>query len=50
METIAILLFGMGCFALCIYVTTQISGWIDNRIQHKKFMKNFEEFNKNKKK
>ena len=50
METIAIILFGMACFAAGMYVTTQISSWIDNRIQHKKFMKNLEEFDKNKKK
>ena len=49
METIAIILFGVGCFALGIYVTTQISSWIDNRIQHKKFMKNLDEFDKNQK-
>ena len=36
METIAIIIFGVGCFALGMYVTTQISSWIDNRIQHKK--------------
>ena len=46
METIAIILFGMGCFALGMYVTTQISSWIDSRIQHKKFMKNLEDFDK----
>ena len=46
METIAIVLFGMACFAAGMYVTTQISGWIDNRIQHKKFLKNLEEFDR----
>ena len=46
METIAIILFGVGCFALGIYVTTQISSWIDNRIRHKKFLKNLEDFDK----
>ena len=46
METIAIIVFGMGCFALGIYVTTQISSWIDTRIQHKKFLKNLDEFEK----
>jgi len=50
METIAIILFGMGCFALGMYVTTQISNWIDSRIQHKKFMKNLEDFEKREKK
>ena len=46
METIAIILFGMACFAAGMYVTTQISSWIDSRIQHKKFMKNLEDFDK----
>ena len=50
METIAIILFGMGCFALGMYVTTQISSWIDTRIQHKQLMKNLDEFDKNQKK
>jgi len=50
METIAIIIFGMVCFAAGIYVTTQISSWIDNKIQHKKFMKNLEEFDQKKKK
>lgn len=49
METIAIILFGVGSFALGMYVTTQISDWIDNRIQHKKLMKNLEEFDKKQK-
>ena len=49
METIAIILFGVGCFALGMYVTTQISSWIDSRIQHKKFMKNLEDFDKKEK-
>ena len=50
METIAIILFGVGCFALGMYVTTQISSWIDTRILHKQFMKNLDEFDKNQKK
>ena len=50
METIAIILFGMACFAAGMYVTTQISSWIDNRIQHKKFMKNLEDWDKKEKK
>jgi hypothetical protein len=33
METIAIVLFGGGCFALGMYVSTQLSEWIDNRIK-----------------
>jgi hypothetical protein len=48
METIAIILFGVGCFALGMYVTSQISSWIDSRIQHKQFMKNMEEFDERK--
>ena len=44
MEAIAIILFGGACFAAGMYVTTQVSGWIDNRIQHKNFMKNLESF------
>ena len=31
METIAIILFGIGCFALGMYVTTQIGDWINKR-------------------
>ena len=50
METIVIILFGVGCFALGMYVTTQISSWIDTRIQHKQLMKNLDEFDKNQKK
>ena len=50
METIAIILFGVGCFALGMYVTTQISSWIDTRIQHKQLMNNLDEFDKNQKK
>tara|TARA_A100001201_G_scaffold12520_1_gene16024 strand:- start:191 stop:343 length:153 start_codon:yes stop_codon:yes gene_type:complete len=50
METIAIILFGMACFAAGMYVTTQISSWIDNRIQHKKFLKNLEDWEKKEKK
>ena len=37
-------------FALGMYVTTQISSWIDTRIQHKQLMKNLDEFDKNQKK
>ena len=46
METIAIILFGMACFAAGMYVTSQVSSWIDSRIQHKKFMKNLDEWDK----
>ena len=48
METIAIILFGIGSFALGMYVTTQISSWIDSRIRHKQFLKNLDEFDKDK--
>ena len=48
METIAIILFGIGCFAAGMYVTTQISSWIDSRIQHKQLMKNLDEFDNKK--
>ena len=49
METIAlVIMFGAG-FVAGMYVTTQISDWIDNRIQHKKLMKNLEEFDKKQK-
>jgi|TARA_R110001592_G_scaffold32770_1_gene114448 hypothetical protein len=48
METIAIILFGGVCFALGMYLTTQISQWIDNRIQHKEFMKNIDKYDKRK--
>ena len=37
-------------FIAGMYVTTQISSWIDTRIQHKQFMKNLDEFDKNQKK
>ena len=50
METTAIILFGMACFAAGMYVTTQVSSWIDSRIQHKRFMKNLEDFDKKQKK
>jgi hypothetical protein len=49
METIAIILFGCACFAAGMYVTTQISSWIDSRIQHKNFLKNLENFDKKEK-
>jgi len=35
METIAILLFGGGCFALGMYTTSQLNGWIESRIDKK---------------
>jgi len=35
METIAILLFGMGCFVLGMYTTSQIGGWIESKIEKK---------------
>ena len=49
METIAIILFGAACFAAGMYVTTQISSWIDSRIQHKNFLKNLDNFDKKEK-
>ena len=33
METIAIILFGVGCFALGYYTSTNFSGWLDSRIE-----------------
>tara|TARA_R100001163_G_scaffold64864_1_gene60208 strand:+ start:924 stop:1058 length:135 start_codon:yes stop_codon:yes gene_type:complete len=39
METIAIILFGVGCFALGMYVCSQLSEWIDCKVQ-KKLKKN----------
>ena len=44
METIAIIMFGVVCFLAGMYVTSQISSWIDSRISHKKFMTNLEKF------
>ena len=44
METVIIIVFGVACFTAGIYVTTQITEWIDSRIQHKKFLKNLDEF------
>jgi len=35
METIAILLFGGGCFALGAYTATQLSGWIESKVAKK---------------
>ena len=35
METIATILFGGGCFALGMYVSSQLSAWIDSKIQKK---------------
>ena len=35
METIAIILFGGGCFALGMYVSSQISEWIECKVQKK---------------
>ena len=48
METIALIFFGGVCFAVGMYFTTQISQWIDNRIQHKQFMKNLDNYDKTK--
>tara|TARA_R100000734_G_C3243138_1_gene47127 strand:+ start:419 stop:574 length:156 start_codon:yes stop_codon:yes gene_type:complete len=51
METVIIITFGVVCFIAGMYVTTQVTEWIDNRIQHKKFEENFNKFDlKNKKK
>ena len=49
METIAIILYGVGSFALGMYVTSQISSWIDHRLRHKQFLKNLDEFDKKRK-
>ena len=35
METIAIILFGGGCFALGMYVSSQLSEWIDCKVNKK---------------
>jgi len=35
METIAIILFGGACFALGVYVSSQISEWIECKVQKK---------------
>ena len=50
METVAIVLYGGGCFALGMYVTTQISHWIDGRItkQNETLRKNMEAYDKQK--
>jgi small-conductance mechanosensitive channel len=50
METVVIITFGVVCFILGMYVTTQVSEWIDSRIQHKKFEENFKNFDNKKKK
>ena len=50
METIAIVLFGGACFAAGMYVTSQVSGWIDSRIQHKKFLRNLDDWDSKKEK
>ena len=49
METVIIIVFGIACFVAGIYTTTQISEWIDSRIQHREFKKNLENFGKKKK-
>jgi hypothetical protein len=36
METITIIIFGGVCFVLGIYVSSQISEWIDSRIKNNK--------------
>jgi len=36
METVTIAVFGIVCFVAGMYTTTQITEWIDSRIQHKK--------------
>ena len=48
MELTAIIIFGIACFALGMYFTTQISEWISDRTQHKKFIKNLENYGKEK--
>ena len=35
METIAIVIFGGGCFALGMYVNSPIGDWIDCRVNKK---------------
>ncbi len=35
MESIAIIIFGGGCFALGMYVHSQVSYWIDCKVQDK---------------
>lgn len=49
METVIIIVFGIACFTAGMYATTQITEWIDSRIQHKEFKKNLENFGKKKK-
>lgn len=46
METVIIIVFGIACFIAGMYATTQISEWIDSRIQHKEFKKNLDNFDK----
>ena len=42
-------MFGVVCFLAGMYITTQISSWIDSRISHKKFIDNLEKFDKTRK-
>ena len=44
----AIMLIGVG-IVLGIYITSQISSYIDNRSRHKELMKNLEEWDKKQK-
>ena len=44
METTTIVLFGGAMFVLGMYVTTQISEWIESRRRQKELMNNLEQF------
>ena len=46
METIVIIVFGGVCFAVGMYVSSQIAQHIDTRTRHKEFIKNLENFDK----
>tara|TARA_R110001632_G_scaffold85794_1_gene187990 strand:- start:885 stop:1058 length:174 start_codon:yes stop_codon:yes gene_type:complete len=54
METIAMILFGAGCFVLGMYTTTQLGQWIDGRIvsknQNEKLLDNIKKMDQNNKK
>ena len=51
METIAMILFGGGCFVLGMYTTTQLGEWIDSRIigktQDQKLLDNIKKMDQN---
>ena len=46
METIVIIVFGGVCFAVGMYVSSQIAQHVDNRTSHKEFMRNLEDVDK----